>query len=127
VLGKDVTHIGRSAIPVVGRGFDDDGDASGTVRFIADFHEVAAGFLAGSLADGGFDLVPGQVDGLRGGDGRAQARIGRRVAAAFGGDDDLFCRLGEKPAALGVLPSFSVLDVRPFAVPRHTDSLPCKP
>ena len=122
VLGEQVAHFGHGAVLVVGGHFHHDGDTGGAVTFVEAFGQVAARVLARALADGGFDLVLGQVHGLGSGNGRTQTRVARRIATVLGSDDDFLGGLGENLAALGVLTALAVLDIGPFAVPRHKTS-----
>ena len=119
VLREHVTHFGHGAVLVVGGGFHNDGHAARAVAFVHDFGDVAARVLTGALADGGFNLVLGQVHGLGGGDGGTQTGIAGRVPTALGGDDDFLGGLGECLASLGVLSTLAKSDVCPFVMSRH--------
>lgn len=116
MLGEKVAHFGHGAVFIVRGDLHHDGDAAGTVAFVEAFHKIAARVFAGSLADGGFNLVLGQVHGFGRSDGRPQTGIARRIAAVFSGNDDFLGGFGENLAALGVLASLAVLDIGPFAV-----------
>jgi len=48
-----------------------------------------------------------------------QAGITGRIAAVLGCDDDFLGCLGKFLTSLGILATFTVLDVGPFAVSRH--------
>lgn len=74
-LAHQMADFGHGTVTVVGRGFHDDGDAARTVTFVVDFYDVAAGILPGTLADGGFDFILGEVDRLGSSNGRTQAGI----------------------------------------------------
>ena len=117
-----MADFGDGAVLVVGGHFHHDGDAAGAVTFIEAFGEIAAGIFAGTLADGGLDFVLGQVHGLGGRNGCAQTGVARRIAAVLGGDDDFLGGLGEDLAALCVLTALAVLNIGPFAMPRHMTS-----
>ena len=118
-LAHQMADFGHGTVTVVGRGFHDDGDAARTVTFVVDFYDVAAGILPGTLADGGFDFILGEVDRLGSSNGRTQAGITGRIAAVLGCDDDFLGCLGKFLTSLGILATFTVLDVGPFAVSRH--------
>ena len=113
-----MADFGHGTVAVVGRGFHDDGDAARTVTFVVDFREIAAGILTSTLADGGFDFILGEVDRLGSGNGRTQAGITGRIAAVLGCDDDFLGCLGKFLTSFGILATFTVLDVGPFAVSR---------
>jgi hypothetical protein len=52
--------------------------------------------------------------------GGTQRSVGIKIGSTgLGGDHNLLDQSGEQLAALGVLRSFSMLDIRPFAVTRH--------
>ena len=83
--------------------------------------QIAARIFTGTLADGGFDLVLGQIYGLGRGNGGAQTGIPRRIATVLRGDDDFLGGLGEYLAALGVLTALAMLDVGPLGMTCHDD------
>ncbi len=114
-----MADFGHGTVAVVGRGFHDDGHAAGTVTLVIDFYDVAARILTRALADGGLDFILGEVDRLGSGNGRTQAGITGRIAAILGRDDDFLGCLGKFLTPFGILATFAVLDVGPFAVSRH--------
>src|SRR6185436_16854989 len=82
--------------------------------------------LTGAALDRALDVVLRHVAGLRFRDGRAQARIARRVAAAETRCNRHFLQdAGEDLAALRVGGTLLVLDRAPFAMPGHESSSVC--
>jgi hypothetical protein len=126
VLAEGVAHLGHGAHAVVGHGVDDDGRAADAVALVADFLVAHAFEVAGGLVDVALDGVGRHVGRLGLLDRQAQARVGRRVAAAGAGrDHDFTDDAGPDLAALFVLAALAVLDIGPFAVSGHGKSSFC--
>jgi hypothetical protein len=77
VLGEDVADVARGAVAVVGRDLDQQRHAGRTVALVLGLLVVRTLDLAGAALDGALDIGRRHVDGLRGRDRGAQARIGR--------------------------------------------------
>src|SRR5688572_23924266 len=102
-LAERMAHVGHGADLVVGEAVDDHSDAAGRVALVADFHVGHAFEFARGLLDRAFDDVLRHVHRQAAVDRRAQARVGRGVAAAGARRDaDLADHLGEDLAALCV-------------------------
>src|SRR5207237_3541225 len=107
-------------IPVVGHGFDDDGDSMWTVGFEAKLLDLGAAQLTRTALDRPLDVVLGHVGGTRLLHRQPQPVVTVRVATAFPGRDrDLACHLGELLALAGVGDGLLVLDRRPLGMTRH--------
>ncbi len=110
-LGKDGSYIGGSAVTVVGKRLDDDGDAARAVAFVADLIIVLA-FGTRSLLDGALDIVFRHRLGLGVLDGQTQARVHVRVGhARLGRNGDFARKLGKHFGPHGVLLALAVHDV----------------
>ncbi len=115
VFGEGMAYISHGANLVVGEAVHHDGCAVDAVALVANFLVIDAFELAGSAFDGVVDVVLGQALRLCLFNGQPQSRVGANVAAAhLGRDRDFLDQFGEHLAPLGVLASFSMLDIGPF-------------
>src|SRR5581483_1843329 len=121
ILRENAAQLRRGAVAIIGRGFDDDGDASGSVALVNNFFQrggIAA--FAGAALDRALDVVVRHALTARGLDRATQTRIRVGIAAAdLGRDCNFFCELAENLAALGVNRALEALYLRPFAVSGH--------
>ena len=79
---------------------------------------------AGGLVDIAFDRVGRHVGGFGLFDRKAQTRIGAQIAASSAGrDHDFANHPGPDFSSLFILAPLAVLDIRPFAVSGHKESL----
>ena len=118
-LGECGAHLGRGAVAIVGQRLDDQRDAAGAVALVA---HLLVSFALGARAapDRALNVVLGHVGGARRLQGRAQARVGRRVGQAGARRDlDLADQPRELSRPLGVLAPFAVHDVLELRVTGH--------
>ena len=88
--------FGRSAVAVVGSGFDDDGDAAGGVAFVVELFELGFVALAHAAFDGALDTVHRHIGGACTIDGDAQAEVSVGIVRAT-----LACRNREATGEFG--------------------------
>ena len=121
VLGKGMAHVGHRAHAIVRHAIHDDRSPADTVTLVADFLIADALEFAAAAFGGALDGVLRHVVRIGLVHGQAQPRVAARVGATQPRRDrDFLDEPGKDLAALGVLASLAVLDVRPFAVTCHT-------
>ena len=124
VAVEDHAHIADRTVLVVGQALDHDGDAARRIPLVDDLLEDRVAQFAHALLDGAFDVGVRHVDRLRRSQRGTEPRIRIRIGAAhLGGDHDLFGDTGEGLAFDLIGGLFLVLDICPFAVTGHTDTL----
>src|SRR6185437_1416157 len=114
---KDEPQLRDHAVAIIREHIGNDRDAAGAIALVNHFLETAAAKLAGAFFDRAVDIVVGHRLCARGGDRRAQARVGIKVAAAKPRRNrDFLDQLGEELAALGIARSLLVLDRTPLGM-----------
>ena len=123
MLAERMAHFGHGANAVVGHGVNDDGRATNAVALVADFLIGQAFGVACGLVDVVFDAVRRHVGCLGLVHRQAQTGVGRQIATTRArGHGDFANDAGPDLAAFFILPSLSVLDIRPFTVSCHGKS-----
>src|SRR6185369_1689872 len=112
VFAEGVTDFADRAIAVVGRDFDEDGDAARAVAFEGDLFVAHSRQFAGTALDGLLDVVARHVFSLGGSDRGPQAGILVRITAALCGHGDFLDKTGEDLAALRIKRALLVLNCR---------------
>ena len=84
-----MAQISSGAVAVVSEGFDDDGNAAGSVAFIGKRLIGLSVVFTGRLLDDALDVFIGNVVGLGLGNAVAQLGVGARVGAAAFTDGDI--------------------------------------
>ena len=111
------THIGSSAVAVVGKSLAEHADSSRAIAFVR-YGLVVRGILAGaeSFVDSRLDLVFGQRVALRLFDCRCQRSVVFRVGIAtlFRGNGDVARKLREQGGTLRVLRRLTMFRSRPL-------------
>src|SRR4051812_3048126 len=121
VLAERVAYFGDGAGPVVGKAVDEDRRTCRAVALVAHFVVGHALELARAALDGARHAVLGHVGLARFLEREAQTRVAVWVAAAgFRRHRDFTDEAREAFAFFGISRRLAVLDVRPFAVPRHS-------
>src|SRR3989442_9940322 len=121
VLGERMAHFGHGARAVVGEAVDHDRGAARPIAFIARLVVGHAVELTRAALDRALHAVLGHVGLARLAHRQAQPRVGIRIAAAEPRRDrNLLDESREDLALFRIRGGFAVLDVRPFAVPRHS-------
>ena len=119
-LGKRMTNLGHRAISVVRQAIHHDGSAARPIAFVANFLVIRTVGLASAAFYRPFDIIFGHA--LRFGFIDCQTEPGIRIkiaAAHLGGDRDLAYQLRKEFAALFILRTLAMLDIRPFTVSCH--------
>jgi putative toxin-antitoxin system antitoxin component (TIGR02293 family) len=115
-----MSDLADGAVLIIRCRFDDDRNAGGTIDLIASFDERLCALAARAASNGALDIIGGHgvLPGLL--DGKTQARIAIRVAAAGARRDlDLPNKAREQPATVPIRDGLFPLNLRPFGVSAH--------
>ena len=116
-------HIGCGAVAVVGQCLNDDGNAAGTVAFIAHF-VITFGVTADCLVDGALDVILGNRLRLGGVHRKTKTGVHVRIGHPHLRRDGNFARkLGKLRRTLLVLRTLAMLDIFEFTMACHGSSL----
>src|SRR5690606_3357808 len=119
-LGKGMTYLGDSTGTLIRHAVDDNGCAANAIAFVADFFLIRAIGAACAALNGALDVVFGHIGGGRLVPRHAQAGIGVWIGPTGAGcHGDFAYDFCPELAALGVLATLTVLDIRPFTVSGH--------
>ena len=119
VFGERMTHFTHRTVAIIGSRVHQHRRAAGTIAFVHNFVNLSALQFTRAPHDGALDVIGRHTDGLRFGDGGAQAGVAVCIAPTARGNHDFFDDLGELLPALGVGSGFLVLNRRPFGVAGH--------
>ena len=120
VLCERMTHFGDRAVSIVGQAIHHHRGTTGTVALVANFLVIRTVSFACTAFYRTLDVIFRHALRLRLIDGQPQSRIRIDIAAAhFRRDGNLTNQLGKKFAALFILGTLAVLDIRPFTVSCH--------
>ena len=115
-----MAHFGHGTHLVVSHGVHDDGGATNTVAFIADFLVADAVERTGRLVHVVLHAISRHIGGFGFFNGQTQARVHGRVTTTLAGRHrDFTDDTGPDLAALLVLTPFAVLNIGPFAMSCH--------
>ena len=116
-----MTHVSNRTGAIICHALHDDCSTAQTITLVADLVIMSAIGATGTAGDCALDVVFRHVGAHRLIPGHAQTRvclgIGTAGASCNGNFTDNF---GPKLPALGVLATFSVLDIGPFTVSGHS-------
>ena len=119
-LAESMTYIGHGTGLVVGQAVHHHCRTANAIAFVATFDIVHTIKQAGAALDGVFDIVLRHRLSLGLVYGQTQTRVGAKIGPPhLGRDGDFLDQTGKDFAALGVLATFAVLNVRPLAVTSH--------
>src|ERR1044071_2140749 len=115
-----MTNLGHRAVAIVSHRLNHQRDAAWTITFVSDLFVIDAFFFTRAATYRALDGVVGHVTALGIKDGLAQTRIRIRVTAAgTRRDGNLFNKLREQFAALGIERAFLVLNTMPLRMSGH--------
>jgi len=114
----DICH---GSCAVIGHAIHHNGGTAYSITFVTNFVVIGAIGTTRTASDRALNIIFGHIGRGRFVPGHAQARVGIGICTARpSGNSDLANDFGPKFSAFGILATFTVLDIGPFAVSGHS-------